>query len=237
MEELPLIDGFIATADRALWHPPTSTVIIADLHLGFEEETARRGNVMPAFAAEPLRAAWDRLMRRQPKHVVIAGDLFHAAQPPGEIWQAATTLLQATPNGCHVTVIPGNHDPSTTAMAERFAGTTIETAESVSLPRWRILHGHQIGTAQDCGLIVGHQHPAVILGNRVESAKMICFATIAKRMIVLPAFSTAPLGSNLLTGSHWIIDTPRPSTVSVRIAGIVGDRVLDFGPLDRLATA
>ena len=54
-------------------------------------------------------------------------------------------------------------------------------------------------------------------------------------MVLLPAFSRASLGSNLLTERQWILDLPRPANEDIRIAGIVerGDdgQVLDFGTL------
>jgi hypothetical protein len=72
---------------------------------------------------------------------------------------------------------------------------------------------------------------------------MICYAAGAAevegkrvRLVVLPTFSPLPLGSNLLTEGHWIVDLPRPETGEVRVLGLVEPkgreaRVLDFGML------
>ncbi len=99
-----------------------------------------------------------------------------------------------------------------------------------------------------CTAIVGHQHPAIILHSRLQSAKMICYATCQlstkdpgrgalSTLIILPTFSRAPLGTNLIS-RRWIIDCPQPAPENIRIAGIVearsDSRVLDFGPLANL---
>jgi metallophosphoesterase superfamily enzyme len=99
------------------------------------------------------------------------------------------------------------------------------------------------------GLICGHQHPAVILRNRIQNAKMPCFARCdlalpgntskSVPLILLPAFSRAPLGSDL-SERHWIVDVPWPGEERMRIFGIVERKaeaesgVLDFGPLAEL---
>ncbi|MEI8198309.1 MAG: hypothetical protein WCI73_20640, partial [Phycisphaerae bacterium] len=109
--------------------------------------------------------------------------------------------------------------------------------------------------------ILGHQHPAVVLADRVQRAKMICFAyvqaqrsgggadgadgsdeslTVAlgrQAMILLPAFTSAALGTNLLSSRKWGMDLPVPEPERIRIAGIVQERVLDFGPLSALPGA
>ena len=77
---------------------------------------------------------------------------------------------------------------------------------------------------------------------------MICYATCQlstkdllstkhlalRTLIILPTFSRAPLGPNLIS-RHWIIDCPQPTPANIRIAGIIeardGPTVLDFGPL------
>ncbi|MGN6371155.1 MAG: hypothetical protein ACTHN5_23105 [Phycisphaerae bacterium] len=74
---------------------------------------------------------------------------------------------------------------------------------------------------------------------------MICYA-IANirlahhelRLLVLPTFSRAPLGTNLMTDGRWIIDCPHPWPTMTGIAGIIdhpdSPRVLNFGTLARL---
>ena len=78
---------------------------------------------------------------------------------------------------------------------------------------------------------------------------MICYATCQlstndaeggalSTLIILPTFSQAPLGTNLMTDAHWILDTPKPPADHIQIAGIIpgkdGGSVKNFGPLSQL---
>jgi putative SbcD/Mre11-related phosphoesterase len=259
MNDLEIADGFLATPQRFLWHEASGTAVVADVHLGAEAELTRRGILMPDVSRRALEIAWkcmaDRLRQRSARgengHVVIAGDLFDVPSPDPEARAAAIRLIQELPQNCQVTLLCGNHDPPAPLLREWFQDLPVVVEHTAAVGGYTIAHGHQLGAVDGGGraargLIVGHQHPAVMLRDRVQSAKMICFAacggksgTVQPALIILPSFSRAPLGSNLLTEHHWIIDAPRPSAASVRIAGIVeptgkAARVLDFGPLDGL---
>jgi metallophosphoesterase superfamily enzyme len=125
------------------------------------------------------------------------------------------------------------------------SGLPVSLQPAVLLGSWVISHGHEIpaelpDTSQTW--IVGHQHPAVTLATKVQSAKMACYAVCAgtrsrPRMVLLPAFSRGPLGSNLLTVRNWLLPVPRPAGAHVRIYGLIepadlGEtQVLDFGDL------
>lgn len=250
--DLPLPGGLHATPHRFLWHSPTRTAILADLHLGLEIQLRAAGIFMPDDAPAIL-PPWSALLARAPQRIVIAGDFFDHPAPAPETIAHARALLHQLPADCPVTLTRGNHDPSPTALREIFATSSVETCDSTRLGPWLIAHGDNLTFLKSparlppgvTGLIVGHQHPAVLLADRVQSAKMICYALcqipfpeIHPRspfsLLLLPAFSRTSLGSNLLTPRHWILDLPLPADKDVHIAGIVGDRVLDFGPLDAL---
>jgi putative SbcD/Mre11-related phosphoesterase len=246
MSDLPLIDGFIATPDRFLWHPESGTAILSDLHLGIEAVMARQGMSMPPMGMAALRRAWRNMAERlrastSGRRVVIAGDLFDSPTPDQSAIALARQLLSELPPETRTTIIPGNHDPSPAALRELFAGDAIGTAEAAQVGGYCVTHGHTLSQPDAArGLIVGHQHPSVVLSTRVQSAKMICYAVCTMGvgkipMLVLPTFSRGPLGSNLLTERHWLLDLPRPSNRDIRIAGIVErgkkGQVLDFGTL------
>ena len=239
---LPLTPDIVAAPDRFVLHLASATAICADFHLGFEATMGAAGTPMPDFTSAPLLAAWQRLLASNPERIIIAGDLFHCDAPDAITRDAAVSLLTSVPKAMRVIVVPGNHDPAPAALQAIFAGTGIEVAEFATAGDYHIYHGHELppgvkGRSRP-PLILGHQHPAVVLADRVQSAKMLCFATISAKhfgpVILLPPFSAAPLGTNLLSARHWIIDLPLPELAAIRIAGIVRDQVLDFGPLSGL---
>lgn len=250
MADLLLCDRFHATPQRFLWHPDTGTAILADVHLGIESSLASRGLGIPPFHLAALQQDWaalrERLAAAGSSHLIIGGDLFDSPFPDNDAIQLARQLLQQLPPTTAITVVPGNHDPAPLALREYFGGLPVQIAPAATVGGYTVVHGHQSADIPHPlrGLIVGHQHPAVVLRNRVQSAKMICFAVCKLRvkptrvptyLIVLPTFSRMPLGSNLLTDRHWILDLPRPGDEDIRIAGMVehaeGDRVLNFGAL------
>jgi putative SbcD/Mre11-related phosphoesterase len=238
--DLPLAENFLATPDRFLFHSPTATAICADFHLGVESDLRAAGTAMPDFSIAPIAAAWEKLLARNPRRIIIAGDLFHSRAPARETLAVAKSLFEKIPKNCALAITPGNHDPAPASMRQMLSDTPAEIADTVEVADWTIAHGDNLRSlpAPLPRLIVGHQHPSLVLANKIQSAKMICFATVSDhlgpRILLLPAFSAAPLGSSLRQLRNWIIDAPRPDMAQVRIAGIVKNSVLDFGPLDKL---
>jgi metallophosphoesterase superfamily enzyme len=237
----------VASPHRFLWHGATRTAILSDLHLGAEQSLARQGLYLPPTSWKAILGAWERVVALDPAHLILAGDVCDAPEDTG--LEELAMLLERRPKNCRVTLTPGNHDPEVAVFAERFPFVTMEPF--TKFEGITVAHGHALPTAgSPRALITGHQHPAVVLATRVQAAKMICFAqcVVGKGrmpLMILPAFSPLPLGSNLLTERNWILDLPRPVDAAVRIYGIIekagkfgegGNQgsVLDFGPLSGL---
>ncbi len=240
----PPFDQFVASPYRFLWHSGLRTAILSDLHLGAEASLARQGIFLPDISTEAVTGAWKEMLALKPAQIIIAGDLFDSPDAGAEAFAFFRLLLDQAGADCSVTLTPGNHDPERRALAAAFPGLQIAT--SAMIANVTVCHGHDLSQALPenggRGLIVGHQHPSVMMRSRLQSAKMICFASCQvsrHRLLLLPAFSPLPLGTDLRNPRHWIIDLPRPEMADMRIAGIVAPAkgkpcVLDFGPLDGL---
>lgn len=217
----PPFEGLVASPHRFLWHGATRTAILSDLHLGAEKSLARQGLYLPPTSWKAILAAWDRVVSLDPAHLILAGDVCDA--PDGTGLEEFSMLLERRPKNCRVTLTPGNHDPL--VFAEPFS--CVSVAPLTQFEGITVAHGHALqATGEPRAMITGHQHPAVVLATRVQAAKMICFAqcVVGKRrmpLLILPAFSPLPLGSNLLTERNWILDLPRPADAAVRIYGII----------------
>lgn len=251
MPDLPLQHHFLATPHRFLLHTPSNTAILSDLHLGIEHTLRQQGIAFPPTNNAAIQRGWQHLRQRLGEHgkIIIAGDLFDSPTPDPDSLSLARTLINELPPDISVTLLPGNHDPSPEDLRLLLQNTRTTIATSAHVADYTIIHGHHWPDAGDLsnskGVIVGHQHPAVILADRTQSAKMICYA-IANirlahhelRLLVLPTFSRAPLGTNLMTDGRWIIDCPHPWPTMTGIAGIIdhpdSPRVLNFGTLARL---
>lgn len=265
MVDLALPDDFFATPHRFLWHGPSRTAILSDLHLGVEATLAGQGLYLPDTSSAVVRTAWARLVDRQPAQVVIAGDVFDSARTFEDSVPFFRELLAMLPRNCGVTILPGNHDPPQDTLAALFDASNLRVQPAAAVGGYAVFHGHQSADARGIGegrwtagqdderhwiprgIIVGHQHPAVVLRTRVQAAKMLCFAHATLNadgspvdLLILPPFSPVPLGSNLLTEHHWILDLPRPADADVRILGLIEPKgrppqVLDFGMLSSLS--
>lgn len=230
---LELLPGFYAHADRFLWHAPTSTAILADLHLGFETAIAESAGIRPDFSA--LTRQWQSIIALHPRRVILAGDIFHNANLAHESIDLLSAWFAQLPATVQIDLLPGNHDPAMKTLRDLFSAR-VSVAKTIVDPAFTVTHGHDMKescTNSGKPLIVGHLHPAVTLADRLQSAKMICFAWTPS-LIILPTFSPLPLGTTLLSARKWILDLPMPPTSQIQIAGIIRDQVLNFGPLGDL---
>jgi putative SbcD/Mre11-related phosphoesterase len=231
--------GWWLTPWRFAYEEETGTVVLSDMHLGAEVSLARQGMYLPDMSSKGILRVWEKVVGTGPTRIVIAGDLFDAAAPDVGAVRLFGELLQMAPPACEVILTPGNHDPEEAWLRDMFERMRIEAA--VEVGGVTVTHGHLMPAAvkgTTGALFVGHQHPAVRVATRVQKAKMICFAECmcggggeAREVVLLPAFSPLPLGSNLLTGRHWIVDMEAPRPQEVRVYGIVKEQVLDFGEL------
>ncbi len=247
---------------------------MSDLHIGGEAELARQGIYLPAVATAKLKVGWSGLVEvlrgsGEKSRLILAGMFLILPRRIGEAIAFFCELVEQLPSGCSITLLMGNHDPER-AVFERITGDfEVTFASAAEVGGYAVFHGHQSADAEGIGggrwqtvrdeegktcrrwiplgMIVGHQHPAVTLATRVQSAKMICFvsATVSVGdaripLLILPAFSPLPLGSDISVERHWILDLPRPVDGDIRIAGIVESTearpavILDFGPLSEL---
>jgi len=249
-DELVIAPDLSATAHRFLWHAETRTAVLADLHLGIEDAWIKQGlaipGMLPAYVPA-LTRAWAKLSAQGPARVVIAGDLFDAAEPSESAVEYCRRLFRSLPAGCRIIITRGNHDPDAESLGGIFAGMPVSVCGQFRLGPHVISHGHEPASPGAGAWIVGHQHPAVEMRSRIHGRgiKMPCFAVLSgsgsPRTVLLPAFSHGPLGCNLLSENQWLLPLPRPEDRDFRIAGLIEPtdgrpaQVLDFGPLSVLA--
>jgi metallophosphoesterase superfamily enzyme len=208
---MQVFTDWLLTPERAAVHLPTTTAVVADLHLGYAEARRRRGEAVPDVSLEdvlhPLRRA---CLRCGVRRLVVAGDLFE------EKWSDALVgaLVEylAGSGVALACLVPGNHDR---AVPDENSRIPVHRA-GVLLGRWRVVHGD--GALPTGWLVHGHFHPWLRWG-RVSAP---CFL-LGRRRIVLPAFSGDAAGVNVL-GGLWR---------GYRCAAIAGEEVLDLGPLRR----
>lgn len=143
-------------------------IVVADLHLGIEEELKRHGINIPYQTDLIARALVDICLERKKKKLIILGDVKHAIP-----WQTShvrrffSKILEIEP-GLKVGIIPGNHDGNLEfGMGEK---VTIYSNRGIALNSVGLFHGH-IYPGEEvmrCStLVIGHEHPCIKLGESI----------------------------------------------------------------------
>jgi metallophosphoesterase superfamily enzyme len=205
-------DVWLLTPERAAVHLPTSTAVVADLHLGYDRARRRGGEAVPSVSLDEVLAPLQRLARHECTRLAIAGDLFEDAWCP-ELAAELSGWLDG--RGVELAgVVPGNHDRGLPGAA-----AWPLFPDGLDLEGWRIVHGD--GSLPEGPVVCGHFHPWLRWG-RVSAP---CYLVGADR-IVLPAFSRDARGVNVRGATCWR---------SYRCCAVAGEEVLDLGELGALS--
>jgi uncharacterized protein len=170
----------------------SSTLIVADVHLGKSAAFRARGLPVPeGDNARDLGRLSELARKANAAHLVIAGDLFHSSTG---ITPELETALAGFMNslGIPVTLVAGNHDIRIPRLPAGLRSVPhLEVAETL-----RIIHdpAHASG---DRLHISGHWHPVVrIPDGKRTSLRLPCFL-FRDNTLVLPAFGSFTGGAIL----------------------------------------
>jgi hypothetical protein len=175
-------------ADRALWWPRESALLIADLHLGKADTFRAAGIALPSGGT---RHDLDRITAliecTQARRLIVLGDMLHASAKTRR-WRETWEAWRAHHAALRIEVIAGNHDR---ALAS--AGLDIEHHEHALAVAPFVLR-HAPGVVDDAHVICGHVHPVVRLPR--IAGRWPAFA-LGERQTILPAFSAFTGGGEI----------------------------------------
>lgn len=214
--------GRIAHASGALWLPALRAAVFADVHLGFGWALRRRGQLCPVEdegTREKLLSAVEEL---KPATIVFLGDLVHAPCPAKAEREHVAGTLEAL--DAEKIVVLGNHD---SGFRRDYPGLDVQVCEKWTAPGLVAMHGdRELPKARH--VIAGHLHPALSIIDDAGSGRKMPVFVAARRLTLLPAFSTAASGFDVRAG------LPRAAGRDPRIVVASGKRAVDLGPLSRL---
>jgi len=207
MEPLEIFPN-IWLIDLAVHLPEQEALVIADLHLGYEEALHRAGVLVPR---QHRRLIEERLMRiltdlePRPRRLVINGDLKHRFAPlSGDEWREAQKFLEfLRERFAEVVLLRGNHDANIEYLAEGDSGLKVQ--DLLREDRLLLIHGDRQpekgeleGVEQ---VLIGHEHPAVGLrsvAGRTEIYKAFLLGDyLGRKLLVQPSFNLLIQGSDL----------------------------------------
>jgi DNA ligase-associated metallophosphoesterase len=187
-----LIPSLTLLPEGAAFLTDSSTLIVADIHLGKSAAFRAKGLPVPeGDSARDLGRLLDLAKKSKAAHLVIAGDLFHARTGiTPELETALTDFMSHLE--IPTTLVAGNHDLKIPNLpAALHSVTHLDLAKNL-----RVIHdpAHASG---DQLHIAGHWHPVVkIPDGKRTSLRLPCFF-FRDSTLVLPAFGSFTGGAIL----------------------------------------
>ncbi len=184
---------------RPVLHHPAflvdGSLIVADIHLGYERELWREGIYVPEQTERIAGEITELVEKTGAREVILNGDVKHTIGYMTDFERRAVEkLLDSLEEVARVTVIRGNHDGGLEEV--------VEVRDGVERGGYLIHHGHRLeeGDKQ----VMGHMHPALRLGG-VPVKVWLNFGEIW----VLPAFSPLITGPELFKDEKLICPVVR----------------------------
>jgi len=190
----------IEIINKALWLPSKKILILADLHIGYEEALNKQGILVPRMQFMETKRDLKKLLRNvKPKTIIINGDLKHEF---GEIsqqeWSETSKILNLLlRHSKEIILVKGNHDTILEPIAKK---KKLQTVNFYNINDICILHGHKILLTKAKCLIIAHEHPAISLREGPKSELYKCFLLGSwhnKKLVVMPSFMPIIEGSDI----------------------------------------
>lgn len=187
--------------ERGVHWARTSTLFIADLHVGKDEALRAGGLPIPPGTSEDDLARLTAVVRRTAaRRLVVLGDFLHArASRSPEILGLLRSWREAHPD-LDVLLIRGNHD---LGAGDPPADLRIEVVDEPHLSGpFHLVHDPAVATAPAARYVLaGHLHPAIRLrgpgADRLKTPAFVERRRGAGRVLLLPAFSTFTGGARV----------------------------------------
>jgi hypothetical protein len=205
------------------------TLIISDVHIGYEETLNKQGILVPrVYFKEQLLMLKKLLKKVNPTRVVINGDLKHEFGKISETeWRNTLKFLDAIGDR-EIILIKGNHDKIVEPIAKK---RNVMIVDFYKIGDILITHGDKIIEEKAETIIIGHVHPAISIRDnaRVETYK--CYLS-SDNLIVQPSFNMVTMGTDILKDdllSPYLIDID-----DFKITIVEKGQLLEFGKISEL---
>ncbi len=172
-----------------------STVVVADLHIGYESALESDGIHIPRIQTASIKKSLHRIIEQhEPRRMIILGDMKHEfsrnlVQEMRDIRQVLSILKEHT----ELILVKGNHDNYLENIA---CPLGIDVTDKYEEGGFTFVHGHQ--DCSDRPLIMAHEHPSIKIVDKVGAyLKLPCFLKLQEQIIVMPPFSPLASGTDL----------------------------------------
>ncbi|MCC6045779.1 MAG: metallophosphoesterase [Ignisphaera sp.] len=197
VEDLPL--AYLALSDN-------KALLLADIHLGFEEYMATKGVFLPRLQLKKVIEVIERgLSTINADTLIIVGDVKHLFDKLGrrESKDLGEFLTYVKKKFNRVVLVRGNHDNFVYSLSMRYG---VEFYENFQLSSILFIHGHKDFQLNGFSLVImGHEHPSIVLKDPVTEvvAKFPCFLKVplqnTSTLVILPAAGAYQSGTAVST--------------------------------------
>jgi len=209
----------------AVYHRRTDTVIVADIHLGYEEAMSLEGVYLPRVQLKRAVSLLESLASRYPgSRLVVAGDLKHHFSKllRQERLEIAKFVMRARDLGFReMLLVRGNHDNYAVIVLRSM---NVDIVEELDLGGGvLVFHGHKHPESGFELGIMGHEHPALQVSVGGGRTKFPVFLAVPLNdggsVLVLPPAGTYQVGN--------VVTVRRENYLSpvIREKGVVEDAI------------
>lgn len=223
--------------DLCLYFKKEKALVLADVHMGYEEALNKQGILVPRFQyAETVKHLEGILSGFKVNKIIINGDLKHEFGTISETeWRHTLRLLDLLSEHCRkIILIKGNHDTILGPIAEKRG---LDVKKNYVIGRTMIFHGNKIPTGEKFDsmkrIVIGHEHPAVSLYKNGRLEKFKCFLKgkwKKKELIVMPSFNLVTEGTDVL--NEELLSPFLKQDISKFQVFIVSEGVYGFGSVE-----
>ncbi len=209
------------------------TLVVADLHIGYEEALNKQGVLVPRLQFNKLKNRLTKLLKlTNPETVIINGDVKHEFGTISEQeWRETLKIIDLITVNSKLILVRGNHDTVIGPIAKK---RDVEIVNYYVVNDVYICHGNKIPTDSDFKkaktIIIGHEHPAITLKDDVKSETYKCFLKGKyenKILYVLPSFNQTTEGTNVAKEK---LLSPFLKNIEVEVI-ISQDKLYNFGKI------
>ena len=197
--------------EKAAFLPDTSTLMIADAHIGKAVSFRALGVPVPSgTTTENLNLLSQLVARHQAKRIIFLGDFLHSAKSHAAATMAAVSAWREAHASLQITLVRGNHDDRAGDPPVQLRIDVVD--EPLRLGGLALCHHPQ--EVAGAYVLAGHIHPCVkVAGRGRDRLRLPCF-WMGPHTGVLPAFGA-------FTGMAEV----KPK-IEDRVFAVAGDSVL-----------
>ena len=223
------------------------TLIIGDLHLGYEEFLQEQGWSFPNTQLEESLLILENILKRtgKLKKIIILGDVKHYfGGILGTEWEdfylIVSLLKKSLEDNGEIIIIKGNHDKMIEPIIKKY--NFLNLKDSYFEKGVLFFHGDKQSFERNKLemfdkkvelVVIAHFHPAVSIRDSAKQEKYRCFLygkLNNKKIVVVPSFFPLNEGTDVLQERLILEDWFSVSGFEVYI---IADSVYDFGKVDK----